>query len=340
MNVEIKAETESPTLLQQVPEFLGWSNQKDILREACRGHIRWAFYRLRLWSSEINFFEHIHALPSSRQSDLLLSPLMHHRLFLDIAPSQEIRVQLCNYLMDKKAGFSDLVVDADSVIEMPNRSPLKCASTGPAFSLLANADFGKPQVSTRAELQLADERLRAAIELIRRISPQAYMMFASCVQLIVRISLPEDDTLTSSSHRNIIGRVTIGNTHSSTHDIDDIADALVHESIHAFLYKLELIEPIFADIRIASKHSLVSPWSGRTLSLTSFVHACFVWFGLQKFWREGEQAGHSTEKSRKLMNKALAGFNKSIDWQALSPEAGVSTGVTDVIRNMWNSVSR
>jgi HEXXH motif-containing protein len=62
-----------------------------------------------------------------------------------------------------------------------------------------------------------------------------------------------------------------------------LANALVHEAIHSLLYMVELMEPfyVFED----RAFEVASPWTGNLLSLRSYVHACFVWFGLWNFWR-------------------------------------------------------
>jgi hypothetical protein len=50
------------------------------------------------------------------------------------------------------------------------------------------------------------------------------------------------------------------------------------------IYKLELADSLYTDESQAKQLTTVSPWSGRTLLLHSFVHACFVWYGLWRFW--------------------------------------------------------
>jgi hypothetical protein len=62
-------------------------------------------------------------------------------------------------------------------------------------------------------------------------------------------------------------------------------NALVHEAIHSLLYMIEISEGFYVDGAVKTALQVVSPWSGRGLYLHSFVHACFVWFGLLCFWR-------------------------------------------------------
>jgi hypothetical protein len=60
-----------------------------------------------------------------------------------------------------------------------------------------------------------------------------------------------------------------------------VADAILHESIHAFLFRLEWIAPIFDRQDCGETRS---PWSGKILDGRQFVHACFVWSALLQLW--------------------------------------------------------
>src|SRR5262249_51245658 len=89
-----------------------------------------------------------------------------------------------------------------------------------------------------------------------------------------------------------------------------LADALVHESIHSFLFMLEEIVGEFVsapseleDIRIRS------PWTGSELRLDSYVHACLVWYGLYWLWsRPFEHELLSEQRRQELRDKARKGF--------------------------------
>ena len=49
--------------------------------------------------------------------------------------------------------------------------------------------------------------------------------------------------------------------------------------------KMELADGLFSTYRKAQGIAAISPWSNWRLPLRTFVHACFVWFGLWHFWR-------------------------------------------------------
>ncbi|MEZ5844628.1 MAG: hypothetical protein R3D27_12970 [Hyphomicrobiaceae bacterium] len=53
-----------------------------------------------------------------------------------------------------------------------------------------------------------------------------------------------------------------------------LLDAIAHESIHNFLFKCEAIHGSFVASDSARRLPMISPWSGNTISLYSFTHAC------------------------------------------------------------------
>jgi hypothetical protein len=96
-----------------------------------------------------------------------------------------------------------------------------------------------------------------------------------------------------------------------------ICDAIVHEAIHALVYRLEIIIPLFTDSAAAAAARAESPWSGRSLDLLSLVHACFVWFGLWTFWTIRP---HAMPEAIELRNRAEHGFLGAPLSARLAPE--------------------
>ena len=108
------------------------------------------------------------------------------------------------------------------------------------------------------------------------------------------ISIVTDDEgrrFSSGSVNQYVGRSILWNAHLPSVDIGVLAEALVHESIHAYLYMHEACDPWFADPEKIPNHPVVtSPWTGAALRLEPFLQACFVWFGLLHFWRSADRA--------------------------------------------------
>jgi HEXXH motif-containing protein len=122
----------------------------------------------------------------------------------------------------------------------------------------------------------------AAVLAVR--APRAHAFIdAQLDRVLVRRS-GQIDAASSASHRARLGMCVLTNL-DSQHDALQIAtEALLHESIHQFLYRLERLEGNFCDLTDAP--TFRSPWSGARLPLHSLVHASFVWFGLLTLWSE------------------------------------------------------
>jgi len=135
----------------------------------------------------------------------------------------------------------------------------------------------------------------------------------------------------------MIGRVGLINVLSRGWNVAKLSNAIVHEAIHSLIYKLELQHALYSDNDAPEKCTAVSPWSGRTLKLHSFVHACFVWFGLWCFWNKSED---QSAAALKLKNRALTGFLAGPLLSSLSSEsfAGIQPYVRDAIEEMYGRV--
>src|SRR5260370_18494033 len=82
-----------------------------------------------------------------------------------------------------------------------------------------------------------------------------------------------------------VGRTFITNPHVHSVDIVDLAEALVHEGIHALLF-MEELQRSWGDIPELRDgvRRVESPWTGNSLSLSSFFQAGFSWYWLADFW--------------------------------------------------------
>jgi hypothetical protein len=86
----------------------------------------------------------------------------------------------------------------------------------------------------------------------------------------------------SASNRALVGLCLLTNMHLPADRTLVCAEALLHESIHQYLYTTELESGNFCDLDEARTYR--SPWSGNRIPLHSLVHASFVWFGLLSLW--------------------------------------------------------
>jgi hypothetical protein len=132
------------------------------------------------------------------------------------------------------------------------------------------------------------------------------------VQVIALRRHNERAGFSSGSYRGYIGRVVLGNPDSEFSSDIRIVEALVHEAIHAMLYMT--LYPVAWGVEdsrcYAEGEKVVSPWTGASLKLSSFLQACFVWYGLLNFWWRAleRNAFRDTDRASRRLEQALKGF--------------------------------
>ena len=182
-------------------------------------------------------------------------------------------------------------LDSSSIIAPLDAGPIVIDAHSPyALRPLQQSAFrevrmGKALPFASYELRRANTRIEAALDALIKVSPATFDFARANLQTIV---LRKDhhfvDCFTSSSSRAYIGRAVFVNSHLRDLDLAKLAGALVHESVHAFLYRLEWEIGIF-ESQVEALNSLVtSAWSGNLLRLNTYVHACFVYFALANFF--------------------------------------------------------
>jgi hypothetical protein len=117
-----------------------------------------------------------------------------------------------------------------------------------------------------------------------------------------------------------VGRIALVNPQLVSESL--IAEALVHEAIHAYLYMHDPT-PLWGlkpDVR-DEPGTVQSPWTGRTLPLCTFLHACIVWYGLFFFWGQVMCSSRSpSDEARRGIARASSGFMKGPLLDQLGPE--------------------
>ncbi|MFE5026282.1 HEXXH motif-containing putative peptide modification protein [Streptomyces sp. NPDC056656] len=113
-----------------------------------------------------------------------------------------------------------------------------------------------------------------------------------------------------------------------------LVDTILHEAIHSLLYMVEAGEKWFTDPD-PRRSGKVSPWSGRNLPLHSFVHACFVWFGLMSFWSAVDVPGAAA-----MWRRAAAGFRDDHLRDTVSSLGGVEENVRRALIDVVDRAQR
>jgi hypothetical protein len=157
-------------------------------------------------------------------------------------------------------------------------------------------------------LELAFKLLSQAGNGIAAASPAASAFTGQFIKVLVLQSDDEESIFAAYSTQQYPGRAVIANPQLV--DATQIAEAIVHEAIHALLYMLlqtypwGIDDPLYDD-----KPKVTSPWSGRNLPVSTFLHACFVWYGLLHFWsRALTTPEFPVTRVRGRMSRAALGF--------------------------------
>lgn len=130
--------------------------------------------------------------------------------------------------------------------------------------------------------------------------------------IIVRKNENSPHQVGSRSFSRYIGATIIENPLASATDAVALADSLLHEAIHHLLYSEELQRPFVSRLDLAKSFTVVSPWTGREINLRQYLHACFVWFGLWRFWNLcSDSAVFPEARVRGNAQRAARGFGST-----------------------------
>jgi HEXXH motif-containing protein len=177
-------------------------------------------------------------------------------------------------------------------------------------------DLSGRRVRPKARLR-GDERARAldrltkAYEGIRETSG----VVSGFVNAFVKVFVIQKDRdapslFVSGSDQLHIGRAVITNPHIQWVELPRVADAIVHEAIHSLLYMQVQSQPWGLQNYSGEYEPMVtSPWTGTRVLLSSYLHACFVWYGLIHFWALAiERNAFPTKGAAARLARATIGF--------------------------------
>jgi len=152
--------------------------------------------------------------------------------------------------------------------------------------------------------------IASALQALSLASKVAFSFVTSYIDTIAVRSEPgQPSVFHSSSFSRYIGLALLTNPHLKEVDLAKLTDVLVHEAIHSMLFMIEEMGSPFVRSWDSIDITLVSPWSGRSLGLHSYVHACIVWYGLYWFWRGvADTDVYPVDRCNFLMRRAASGF--------------------------------
>ncbi len=169
-------------------------------------------------------------------------------------------------------------VIADSIIvDFDSPQALRTDLTSSVFSETALP----VSVEVRAHIV---SKLSQAMALIDAVASTAGQLIRNTTRCI-RIRVSDSDNIAAETDPTTIGEMRLLNFHLDDKDIYDVADALIHESLHSFLAMYELQHGGFVGFNQTSLVRPVSPWSGNPIPYNAFTHAVYIYFALFEFYK-------------------------------------------------------
>ena len=118
--------------------------------------------------------------------------------------------------------------------------------------------------------------------MLRHHAPAAAAFVDEHLQTVLVRRSPASGSASSSSNRDHVGTCVLTNLDASADPVLVCVEALTHEAIHQWLYRVERSCGPLCDLDATRRYR--SPWSGNRIPLHSLIHASFVYFGLLVVW--------------------------------------------------------
>ncbi|MBY5494505.1 aKG-HExxH-type peptide beta-hydroxylase [Rhizobium leguminosarum] len=212
-----------------------------------------------------------------------------------------------------------LVLDSGSpcVLAPPLLPPEKRVRTEPL------TDFGPARAKLGEALAIIDLAAPAGVEMILG------------TLRVIHLYAENRSGFSSGSPRRYPGITSLGNAHKPTISAHQVADALLHEATHSVLYLAEVDTPFFRTAEIETPR-VNSPWTGASLAMHSFAHACCVWYELANFWARMLETGDRHPETVRLLRRSATGFLKQDYEDALML---IADGITPFCRDLLESLA-
>ncbi len=333
-------------LIETMPRVLGWSSSKSELERIYRAYFLLLSDSLGQEIACINktnpllgdeLTAQLHDAPDESFSRVLTAPETSYRLLWRPTRSSGTTARFLLNAFRAEAARSGQPFEVAEVLwtaagdmaflpggavfsfpQIEGMMPLDFGS--PYATKISNEGIDQDDVSTAPseefsedEVALIRHRLKEAQKGIGLASPTVLSFVTTFTKvLILQKDSINPSSFSSGSSAQYVCRSLIANPHTAAVDDVDIADAIVHEAIHALLYMQEEKKKWVNDPDLYRPiPRAISPWTGQHLPLRPFLQACFVWYGLLNFWclaLSSEAFDHS--RIRERIVRSGIGFSK------------------------------
>jgi hypothetical protein len=321
--------------LDAIPQVLRWEDEEETARRVHDGWASLARQRLALFVDELRdrdaaarLAAALTLLPPASLERLLLAPETTFRLFWRSHGEAPAVAQFLEHAAGAEAartgtgaaaGAEGWTALGDFCAEPPAEAPVVAGM--PVLDLDSPAARAVDLTGARYTVDAPRAPLAGAGRalVLERLTEVGAALpaggdfvawFVSHFTKVLILQRDDAQPFSSGSNGQFVGRSVVANPHVEGIDAAVLADAVVHEAIHAALYMQELQRPWVLDEQLYDPTPrAVSPWSGRELPLRPFLQACFVWYGLLNFWARVHAADALVGSSRRdLLLRAAAGF--------------------------------
>jgi hypothetical protein len=365
----------TPALIEFIPRFLEWGDADSFLDminaldyQVCQLRLRralneieklnsaigatmraaledlpgWAVVRFAIAPSTRRRLARWHQDPAKHVASLCHTLKAEQRLSGKAVSGEGCWTALGDFFVTGKAGGfvdprvgnwnTDVNLRAPRLVQLipvdalsPNLRDISCPFS---FEPYKAEEFAAMATKLEAVMEFAESVFRASAQAIRR-----------CAKVVVAVKAITEG-VGSSSHYTLPGQIFLRTSGVSTEA--QIANALVHETIHQVLYVLESGRRFAEDNVLPIRPKVVSPWTGRQLSLDSYFHACFVWYGLATFWRRALRSTLLPSDSMEAqLNAALCGFRSGNPADTLLPyREAICPEAVDAVASLWEELHK
>ena len=324
------------SITEQACSILEWKDRTMLVDAIRRDHLVQLEGMFHRWSEDLTrnepanveaIIELLRSLPQAAYERFLIAPSTYSKLFNDRETQatgkvdfvlQALQAELCRSTSRRAeqplwTALGDLYIPPSSD-RQPSRAPHLFDSIAVDFDS-PHSGISMPGGPERLDPIPHAHRTQVVKNLvdamcgIEHVAPHAADLILTTTKAIAcKRDLIDRHSFGSSSWSWQIGKVGLSNPDLDSVTVEMLANALVHESIHSILYMIEVHKP-FICLKEAERTQITSPWSQRSLYLPSFLHACFVWFGLFSFWERARGVGVFNEhESQILHTRSGAGF--------------------------------
>jgi hypothetical protein len=207
-------------------------------------------------------------------------------------------------LGDRRAG------DADGDIVQPRTAGGAVIDWRSHHALDALPEVGGVATSfTPSDAARAVEGVLAGEAIIDASGPERARLVSSMTSVVVLRNDLGVAGFNSASTRLATRRPVLRNPHRPEARPPVVADALLHEAVHALVDLLECADPLILDPDGVAGRRLRSPWSGADLDVHTFIQACLVWYALVNLWLDA--LGHRAvpdDVAVEMLTSRSAGF--------------------------------